>query len=68
LKVPVGKHFIHAVLKPKFVPAIPMVSVAEVGASEPKAGEKAEKVEEARKPAEIEAVFRSLSFLVEIKP
>lgn len=65
LKVPVGKHFIHAVLKPKFVPAVPLAPVAEAGSSEAKAGGKAE---EAKKVAEIEAVFRSSSFLVEIKP
>jgi hypothetical protein len=65
LKVPVGKHFIHAVLKPKFVPAVPLASVVEAGSSEAKAGGKAE---EAKKVAEIEAVFRSSSFLVEIKP
>ena len=65
LKVPVGKHFIHAVLKPKFVPAAPVASVVEGGSSEAKVAGKAD---EGKKPVEIEAVFRSSSFLVEIKP
>jgi hypothetical protein len=65
LKVPVGRHFLHAVLKPKFVPAVPGVVPVGNEVGEAKSGSKAE---EAKKVTEIEAVFRSSSFLVEIKP
>lgn len=64
LKVPAGRHFIHAVLKPKFVPMLRASGEGESAVGEGKDGGKPK---ESKKPVEIEAVFRSSSFLVEIK-
>jgi hypothetical protein len=64
LKLGTGSHFVHAVVKPKFVPATAGLLESVEKDPDGRMGKK----EEAKKPAEIEAVFRSASQRVELKP